>query len=101
MSTSLQELTILVNLVTSLFLYLSIFSAYVKPWPKAAKLGYAVLAGTLLVESILCILYTPPPYKAELRFVESMALLIIGLSLSAFTLWKRHCWVKEHSNSVA
>ena len=95
-----QQLTILVNLATSLFLYMSIFSEYIKPWPRLARLGYALLAGSLLIESALALIYTPPPYKEEFRFIESLALLVVGLSLSAFTLWTRHCWFKTHPRSM-
>ena len=91
-----QQLSIIVNLATSLFLYLSIFSEYVKPWPRTAKLGYAALAGLLLIEAVLSFLFNPPPYQEELKILKHVALLILGLSLSAVMLWKRHCWYLTH-----
>lgn len=87
-----------VNLSTSLFLYLSIFSEFIKPWPKLAKLGYALLSGVLLIESVLNILIAPPlPYQQELYVVKHFALFIIGSALCFFVFKKKKHWEHCHS----
>ncbi len=86
------------NLLTSLFLYISIFSEFIKPWPKLAKLGYAVLTGVLLVESVMNLLVAPPlPYQQEIYVVKHFALFVIGSALCFFIFQKKKSWDHCHS----
>ena len=98
---NLQQLTVYINLAASLFLYISIFSDYVKHWPRLAKLGYALLSGSLLIEAILSVLFYPPPFQEEIRAAKSIAILILSVSLSAVMLWKRHSWRVHHVTNRA
>jgi len=91
----------IVNLLTSLFLYISIFSDFIKHWPKIAKLGYAVLSGALLVESVMNLLIAPPlPYQQELYVVKHLALFVISLTLCFFIFQKKKLWDSCHSCTV-
>lgn len=92
----------LVNLATSLFLYMSIFSDYIKPWPKFAKLGYAILTGVLLVESLMNLIVSPPlPYQEEIYVVKHIALFLIGSALCFFMFKKKQRWEHTHPSAKA
>ena len=87
-----------INLITSLFLYISIFSDFLKHWPKLAKLGYAVLIGVLLIESVMNLLMSPPlPYQQEIYVVKHFALFVIGSALCFFIFQKKKNWDHCHS----
>ena len=91
----------LINILTSLFLYISIFSDFIKPWPKLAKLGYAVLTGVLLLESMMSLIVAPPlPYTEELYVVKHIALFVIGSALCFFILQKKRHWEHDHASSL-
>lgn len=88
----------LVNLATSLFLYISIFSDYIRPWPKIAKLGYAVLSGVLLLESVMNLFISPPlPYQQEIYAVKHLALFVIGSALCFFIVQRKKKWESCHT----
>lgn len=91
----------LINVLTSLFLYISIFSDFIKPWPKLAKLGYAVLTGVLLLESMMSLIMAPPlPYTEELYVVKHIALFVIGAALCFFILQKKRHWEHDRASSL-
>ncbi len=91
----------LINILTSLFLYISIFSDFIKPWPKLAKLGYAVLTGVLLLESMMSLIVAPPlPYTEGLYVVKHIALFVIGAALCFFILQKKRHWEHDHARSL-
>lgn len=95
----IYQFVYIVNTATSLFLYASIFSDYIKPWPKFAKLGYAILTGVLLVESMMNLVFAPPlPYQEEIYLVKHTALFIIGSALCFFMFKKKKKW--EHNHPV-
>lgn len=91
-----------INILTSLFLYISIFSDFIKPWPKLAKLGYAVLTGVLLLESLMSLIVSPPlPYTEELYVVKHIALFIIGAALCFFIIQKKRHWEHDHHGDTS
>lgn len=81
------------NVVISILLWVSTFSAHLRSWPALARLGFVLLAAVLLLESVTIMIGGSQVLNANHYIFERVALTLIstGLALGvSLKQWAHH-----------